>query len=186
MIQGNQSDRVSFSPGKGKILINLKSTPRLNPFAHEATETAHSERGLLMRKPPAFADRWWSTNDGLRLYARDYPASPGRVRLPVICLHGLTRNSADFEEVAPYIAALDRRVTEAHEHRLARRAVQEHYLAGTARRMFHCGVDALTEDELRKLMGAMEAQATRACAAAAKAQREHVAKAGQTFTRGPF
>jgi len=70
----------------------------------------HSDRGLLLRKPPAYQDRWWSTDDGLRLYARDYPASPGRVRLPVICLHGLTRNSADFEDVAPYIAALDRRV----------------------------------------------------------------------------
>ncbi len=91
-------------------MINLKSTPLPNPFAHEATEPAHTERGLLMRKPPAFADRWWSTDDGLRLYARDYPASPGKVRLPVICLHGLTRNSADFEDVAPYIAALDRRV----------------------------------------------------------------------------
>lgn len=61
-------------------------------------------------KPRAYQDRWWSTDDGLRLYARDYPASSGRVQLPVICLHGLTRNSADFEEVAPYIAALDRRV----------------------------------------------------------------------------
>jgi len=64
----------------------------------------------LLRKVPVYQDRWWSTHDGLRLYARDYPAASGRVRLPVICLHGLTRNSADFEEVAPYIAKLDRRV----------------------------------------------------------------------------
>ena len=68
------------------------------------------ERGVVLRKAAAWQDRWWQTHDGLRLYARDYPAAPGRVRLPVICLHGLTRNSADFEEVAPYIAALDRRV----------------------------------------------------------------------------
>ncbi len=33
-----------------------------------------------------------------------------RVRLPIICLHGLTRNSADFEDIAPWIASLDRRV----------------------------------------------------------------------------
>lgn len=58
----------------------------------------------------AYADRWWSSDDGLRHYARDYAASSGRTRLPVICLHGLTRNSADFEGVALYIAALDRRV----------------------------------------------------------------------------
>ena len=70
----------------------------------------HAERGIVLRKAAAWQDRWWSTHDGLRLYARDYPAAPGRVRLPVVCLHGLTRNSADFEEVAPYLAGLDRRV----------------------------------------------------------------------------
>lgn len=68
-----------------------------------------SERGAR-RLAPAWQDRWWQTGDGLRLYARDYPANAGRVRLPVICLHGLTRNSADFEDVAPLIAGLDRRV----------------------------------------------------------------------------
>ena len=74
------------------------------------TAEGEGERGVVLRKSAAWQDRWWFTGDGLRLYARDYPASPGRVRLPVICLHGLTRNSADFEDVAPYIAALDRRV----------------------------------------------------------------------------
>jgi pimeloyl-ACP methyl ester carboxylesterase len=90
-------------------LLSLKPSSQRQPD-HEAGEMHHSDRGLLLRKPPAYQDRWWSTDDGLRLYARDYPASSGRVRLPVICLHGLTRNSADFEDVAPYIAALDRRV----------------------------------------------------------------------------
>ncbi|MBW8881857.1 MAG: alpha/beta hydrolase, partial [Asticcacaulis sp.] len=79
-------------------------------FSHEAAEGGHGDRASLLRKAPAYQDRWWFTEDGLRLYARDYPASPGRVRLPVICLHGLTRNSADFEDVAPYISRLDRRV----------------------------------------------------------------------------
>lgn len=50
-----------------------------------------------------------ATGDGLHIYARDY-AQEGAHRLPVICLHGLTRNSADFEAVAPKIAALGRRV----------------------------------------------------------------------------
>ena len=100
-----------YFPLTGGVLIGLKpSSQRQATFTHEAAEQHHTERGLLMRKPPAYADRWWSTDDGLRLYARDYAAGPGRVRLPVICLHGLTRNSADFEDVAPYIAALDRRV----------------------------------------------------------------------------
>jgi pimeloyl-ACP methyl ester carboxylesterase len=52
----------------------------------------------------------YTSDDGLRLYARDYPAASGPARLPVICIHGLTRNSADFEDVAPWIAALGRRV----------------------------------------------------------------------------
>lgn len=50
------------------------------------------------------------SDDGLRLYARDYPAASGPARLPVICIHGLTRNSADFEDVAPWIAGQGRRV----------------------------------------------------------------------------
>jgi pimeloyl-ACP methyl ester carboxylesterase len=52
----------------------------------------------------------FTSDDGLRLYARDYAASAGPARLPVICIHGLTRNSADFDELAPLIAALSRRV----------------------------------------------------------------------------
>ena len=33
----------------------------------------------------------YTSDDGLRLYARDYPAASGPARLPVICIHGLTR-----------------------------------------------------------------------------------------------
>ena len=58
----------------------------------------------------AFAERRWTSKDGLSLYARDYAGADGPPRLPVICLHGLTRNSRDFEEAAPWIAGLGRRV----------------------------------------------------------------------------
>jgi pimeloyl-ACP methyl ester carboxylesterase len=57
-----------------------------------------------------FVDRWWTSRDGLKLYARDYPGATGEARLPVICIHGLTRNSRDFGDVASYIAAAGRRV----------------------------------------------------------------------------
>lgn len=57
----------------------------------------------------AFADRQWK-RDGLTLYARDYAGAGGGARLPLICLHGFTRNSKDFEEVAPLLAARGRRV----------------------------------------------------------------------------
>jgi len=51
-----------------------------------------------------FVDRTWVSADGLNLYARDYWGAAGPARLPVICLHGLTRNSRDFEVVALKLA----------------------------------------------------------------------------------
>lgn len=56
------------------------------------------------------AMRSWTSADGLTLFARDYAPADGPARTPVICLHGLTRNSRDFEVVAPRIAAAGRRV----------------------------------------------------------------------------
>lgn len=54
----------------------------------------------------------WRSRDGLALYARDYPSASGNAqgRCPVICIPGLTRNSADFHEIAQAIAANGRRV----------------------------------------------------------------------------
>lgn len=57
-----------------------------------------------------FAERRWTSHDGLTLFARDYAGASGPCRLPIICLHGLTRNSRDFEDVAPVLAKLQRRV----------------------------------------------------------------------------
>ncbi|MBR7621396.1 alpha/beta hydrolase [Phenylobacterium sp. 20VBR1] len=56
------------------------------------------------------AMRTWNSADGLPLFARDYPPADGAARTAVVCLHGLTRNSRDFEVVAPRIAAAGRRV----------------------------------------------------------------------------
>ena len=58
----------------------------------------------------AYVNRWFQSHDGLRLYARDYAAAEGNARLPVIAIHGLTRNSADFTHIAGCIAASGRRV----------------------------------------------------------------------------
>jgi pimeloyl-ACP methyl ester carboxylesterase len=57
-----------------------------------------------------YSDVAFTSTDGLRLYARDYAGAGGVARLPVICIHGLTRNSSDFDDVAPWIAAQGRRV----------------------------------------------------------------------------
>src|SRR4051794_6902884 len=45
-----------------------------------------------------FEDRYFTVRDGLRLHYRDYAGSPDRP--PLLCLHGLTRNSRDFAEIA--------------------------------------------------------------------------------------
>ena len=51
----------------------------------------------------AFKDHFFQTQDGLRLYARDYPGPNDKAPV-VLCLHGLTRNSRDFQELAPALA----------------------------------------------------------------------------------
>lgn len=49
-----------------------------------------------------FTDGWWTSRDGLKLHYRDYP---GRAdRLPIVCLHGLTRNARDFADLAGRLA----------------------------------------------------------------------------------
>ncbi|AQR60862.1 alpha/beta hydrolase [Brevundimonas sp. LM2] len=63
-----------------------------------------------MAEPHLFSERRWTAADGLTLFARDYPGADGAARLPVIALHGLTRNSADFDTLAPLIARGGRRV----------------------------------------------------------------------------
>lgn len=57
-----------------------------------------------------YTDHHFTTTDGPRIHWRDYPAVGQETGLPVICLHGLTRNVRDFEDLAPMIAALGRRV----------------------------------------------------------------------------
>jgi pimeloyl-ACP methyl ester carboxylesterase len=57
-----------------------------------------------------YSDLSYTSTDGLTLYARDYPAHSGKARLPVICIHGLTRNASDFDELAPWVATQGRRV----------------------------------------------------------------------------
>ena len=57
--------------------------------------------GTLTTK--SWHDIFFTSQDGLRLYARHYPA-PGSRRRPVLCLPGLTRNSRDFHTLASYMS----------------------------------------------------------------------------------
>lgn len=49
-----------------------------------------------------YADRFWTSRDGLKLHFRDYAGRADRP--PVLCLPGLTRNARDFEPLAQRIA----------------------------------------------------------------------------------
>jgi hypothetical protein len=43
-------------------------------------------------------ERRVTARDGTRIFVKDWPAKPGRERPPILCLAGLTRNSADFND----------------------------------------------------------------------------------------
>jgi pimeloyl-ACP methyl ester carboxylesterase len=51
-----------------------------------------------------YEDLWYHSSDGLRLYARNYPGPADATLLPVLCMHGLTRSSADFAWIAAHLA----------------------------------------------------------------------------------
>jgi len=51
-----------------------------------------------------YLDRYYQSDDGLRLYARDYPG-PTQEAPVVLCLPGLTRNSKDFASLASGLSA---------------------------------------------------------------------------------
>lgn len=52
---------------------------------------------------------YYESDDGLSLFYRDY--SPEIPDVPVLCLPGLTRNSRDFEDLAPYLSGRRRVIT---------------------------------------------------------------------------
>jgi pimeloyl-ACP methyl ester carboxylesterase len=49
-----------------------------------------------------YEDKYWWSQDGLRLHYRDYAGRDDRP--PILCLPGLTRNARDFEPVADRLA----------------------------------------------------------------------------------
>ena len=51
-----------------------------------------------------YADLYFESSDGLRLYSRDYAANAADHSTPVLCLPGLTRSSKDFEALASVLA----------------------------------------------------------------------------------
>ena len=50
-----------------------------------------------------YREHWYTSEDGLRLFARDY--APPQPRATVLCMHGLTRNCADFADLCTTLRA---------------------------------------------------------------------------------
>jgi pimeloyl-ACP methyl ester carboxylesterase len=63
----------------------------------------------------SFTEKFFSSRDGLQLYYRDYAGDASKV--PVLCLHGLTRNSRDFAALAGHIAPARRVIVPDHRGR---------------------------------------------------------------------
>lgn len=57
-----------------------------------------------------YSEHFYTAPDGIKTYYRRYPSQLAKEKRPVLCMHGLTRNSRDFEDVAPSIAAQGRSV----------------------------------------------------------------------------
>jgi len=51
----------------------------------------------------SFQEKYYTSNNGLKLYYRDYNAAE-KNRTPLLCLHGLTRNSKDFDLLARHLS----------------------------------------------------------------------------------
>lgn len=58
----------------------------------------------------AFSEFYWASRDGLKLYGRDYGPDGDTGKLPIIAIHGLTRNSADFDGIANILREQGHRV----------------------------------------------------------------------------
>ena len=55
-----------------------------------------------------YEDRFWTSSDGLSLHYRNYAGPEGADKLPVLCMHGLTRNARDFAGLAEQLSATRR------------------------------------------------------------------------------
>src|SRR5690606_1816187 len=92
---------LSGAPWQDERLDRRRSHPRASQAAGSAIiEHQNQISGQSMaNEPEPWKDIFFSARDGLRLYARHYPAPGSRLR-PVLCLAGLTRNSRDFHALA--------------------------------------------------------------------------------------
>ncbi len=98
-----------------------------------------------------YRDLWYQSPDGLRLYTRDYPCSAGEAGArTVLCMHGLSRNSVDFDGLATHlrdscrVLAVDQRGRGRSEYD----PVPDHYIPATYVADMFTLLDRLALDEV--------------------------------------
>ncbi len=115
-LYGDESLRYSILCGTVFYLIAslffFVSAPRLKHDWVEPGAATPSKEPLMAGQ---FKEGRFATADGPGLEYRDYAPVGDVTGPPVLCLHGLTRNVRDFDELAPLIAALGRRVIAASQ-----------------------------------------------------------------------
>lgn len=111
-----------------------------------------------MTRSPEYHDQTFITPDGIGLHLREYAREDGNgvaddgaasTGPSVICLHGLTRNVLDFDELAPKIAGLGRRVVcvsqrgrgQSQWDRVAERYVLPTYVGDTLALLDHLAIE---------------------------------------------
>jgi pimeloyl-ACP methyl ester carboxylesterase len=87
-------------------LLKVATTPvnHISAYLRDLGRS-HANHGHSLSEPtltPSYAENFWLSHDGLKLYARVYLGPKPSAR-SVLCLHGLTRNSRDFEDLAPHL-----------------------------------------------------------------------------------
>jgi pimeloyl-ACP methyl ester carboxylesterase len=92
--------------GDTNKLLKVATTPvnHISAYLRDLGRS-HANHGHSLSEPtltPSYAENFWLSHDGLKLYARVYPGPKPSAR-SVLCLHGLTRNSRDFEDLAPHL-----------------------------------------------------------------------------------
>ncbi len=58
-------------------------------------------RTNYMTDQQSYEDRYWESDDGLKLHYRDYPGDAAK--MPIICVPGLTRNVRDFAHLGNWL-----------------------------------------------------------------------------------
>jgi pimeloyl-ACP methyl ester carboxylesterase len=103
-----KSGWVSFSPPEDAIPGSRSSRNgsrkatapkrRADSSRSSTSKPIPDEKQVRRDRAVNWMSNHWTSRDGLKLFYRDYPGPSEQP--PLLCLHGLTRNSRDFEDLA--------------------------------------------------------------------------------------